>query len=397
MQNPRIYLAIDNCFASKRWTKPSEWMKVIKELGIKYIEASADTECDPLYHGYDYLIEWAEEVKNYEKIYDVKVANLYSGHGTYATLGLAHTDESIRKRFMEKWLKPMLMTADYTGAGLGFFCHAFSQSVLNNRELYLKAEEDLYNSLADLAAHASLKGVEPAGVEQMYTPHQIPWTIKGASRLLREVYKRGKSPFYITIDVGHQTGQRCFLKPESGQIREALKLSQNGIKLEGFWLGPESAKTLFKNALCRSENDDEGNIRLIELEMEKYPFLFANYEDGNPYLWLEALGCYSPIVHLQQITGSRSAHLPFTEENNENGIIKGEEILKAIAASYALPIKADMPPRCKDIYLTLEIFSGTSETTDDIIEKLKASVEYWRKFIPFDGADLNTMLNWNRR
>ena len=36
---PEIYLAIDNCFASKRWTSPSEWMSLIKDSGINYIEA----------------------------------------------------------------------------------------------------------------------------------------------------------------------------------------------------------------------------------------------------------------------------------------------------------------------------------------------------------------------
>jgi len=33
MEYPRIYLAIDNCFASKRWTTPAEWMDIAKEAG----------------------------------------------------------------------------------------------------------------------------------------------------------------------------------------------------------------------------------------------------------------------------------------------------------------------------------------------------------------------------
>ena len=51
---PRIYLAIDNCFASKRWSTPADWMKVISDAGIYYVEASADNECDPLYSGTDF-------------------------------------------------------------------------------------------------------------------------------------------------------------------------------------------------------------------------------------------------------------------------------------------------------------------------------------------------------
>ena len=31
---PRIYLALDNCFASKRWTEPEEWAGIIAGLGM---------------------------------------------------------------------------------------------------------------------------------------------------------------------------------------------------------------------------------------------------------------------------------------------------------------------------------------------------------------------------
>ena len=59
-KNPKIYLAIDNCFASKRWTDPEKWMNVIKSLGLNYVEASADNECDPLYLGSEYMKRWSE-------------------------------------------------------------------------------------------------------------------------------------------------------------------------------------------------------------------------------------------------------------------------------------------------------------------------------------------------
>ena len=52
--DPIIYLGIDNCFASKRWARPSEWTRVIRDLGLRYVEASADTECDPLYMGAEF-------------------------------------------------------------------------------------------------------------------------------------------------------------------------------------------------------------------------------------------------------------------------------------------------------------------------------------------------------
>ncbi|NJO84841.1 MAG: hypothetical protein HC828_20135 [Blastochloris sp.] len=47
---PRLYLAIDNCFALNDWTRPAEWMQLMADMGVRYAEVSADTECDPALH-----------------------------------------------------------------------------------------------------------------------------------------------------------------------------------------------------------------------------------------------------------------------------------------------------------------------------------------------------------
>jgi len=127
---PDIYLAIDNCFASKRWTKPLRWMEVCRDIGVYYVEASADTECDPLYTTSGYLREWTDAIRDAKRETGITVFGLYSGHGTYATLGLGHDDRRIRKHILYNWLFPMIDTAAALNAGLGFFCHAFSEEVL---------------------------------------------------------------------------------------------------------------------------------------------------------------------------------------------------------------------------------------------------------------------------
>ena len=98
MKFPRIHLAIDNCFASKRWTEPREWLALASSMGLRNVEASADTEADPLYMGSEYMADWIGEVTRCEKDSGVKVVNLYSGHGTYTTLGLGHQDCRVRDR-----------------------------------------------------------------------------------------------------------------------------------------------------------------------------------------------------------------------------------------------------------------------------------------------------------
>src|SRR5689334_14776051 len=93
---PRLHLALDNCFASKRWTEPAEWMTIAAEADVYCIEASADNECDPLYSTPDSLRDWINNIHATSHKTGVKVVNLYSGHGTYATLGLAHPDQRVR-------------------------------------------------------------------------------------------------------------------------------------------------------------------------------------------------------------------------------------------------------------------------------------------------------------
>ena len=387
MKDPKIYLAIDNCFGSKRWTEPREWMDTIKNLGVYCVEASADTECDPLYMGDAYMKDWVNKVNTASADTGVNVVNLYSGHGTYATLGLAHTDAGVRKRFLNDWLKPMVSQAKSVNAGLGFFCHAFSDSVLQDAARYAQFKENLINDLSDLAAYAKSIGCGPIGVEQMYSPHQIPWTVDGAYEMMSEIYKRSNAPFYITIDVGHQSGQRKFARLTREEIAQAHKKWLSGDKLPTLWLGTIKAFELFENA---KEMTDE-ILDSIESEMNAHEYMFAPYKDGDPYEWLEKLGAYSPIVHLQQTNGTSSGHQPFIKECNEKGIIKGEKIIEALKKAYAMPDDHNMPEKCDEIMLTLEPFTGTADINRAALSKLRETVEYWRQFIPRDGMRLSEL------
>jgi sugar phosphate isomerase/epimerase len=392
MTNPRIHLAIDNCFASKRWTDPIDWARIVKQLGVRCVEASADTECDPLYADPSYLGDWVRAVQTACSQTEVRVVNLYSGHGTYTTLGLAHPDFRNQERILSQWLKVMVANASQLGAGLGFFCHAFNERILQGPLAYAKAEETLYGRLAELAAYAHQRGLRTIGIEQMYSPHQIPWTLDGAQRLLRELYRQSGRPFYLTVDTGHQAGQRKFLRPASRQVREALQVLRVSGKLErGLWLGPDAAYTHFRNAAAAPRSQEEDHLRQLEAEMARHPYLFASVEDGDTYLWLRRFACYSPIIHLQQTDGNSSSHRPFTEENNRQGIIRPENVLQAIADSYNCQPEPEMPPRCEEIYLTLEIFSTTADLPNEIIERLAESVAYWRRYIPEDGLCLEEL------
>lgn len=389
--DPKIYLAIDNCFASKRWTRPLEWMQVIKEIGINFVEASADTECDPLYMGPEFTRDWIRQVEEATNQTGVRVINLYSGHGTYATLGLSHYDPRVRKRFCDDWLKAQADTANALGAGLGFFTHAFNNDVLQSNESYRAKLEELYDSLAEVAKHARKIGMQSVGVEQMYVPHQAPWTIAGAWELIKEVYARGGAPFYITLDVGHMNGQQYFQLPSKEAIR--LEIQRRRLAaIPSLWVGTERAFELVRMA-AEGEMPEEDAIQAILEDCEKNPQLFASPEDCSVYRWVEALGAYSPIIHLQQSNGKSSPHWPFDPAHNAKGIIDGKKLIQSLAKAFSDRGEDGLPPQCSEIALTLEPFIGTAGNIYAAKEELKASVSYWRQFVPKDGMRLSEIMD----
>lgn len=390
MKYPKVYLAIDNCFAFKRWTRPMDWAKVIKDIGVNYVEASADTELDPLFMGEEYLERWVDDVKEAENAAGIKVANLYSGHGTYCTLGLTHTDENVRNRIKNKWFKPLIKLAAQVNAGIGFFAHAFSDFVLQDKDLYHQYVQTLYDNLAELNEYAKQVGCGDLGVEQMYSPHQVPWRIEGTKELLKQVTQRSNRSFYFTEDIGHHHIK--FITPSKEDIRNAFKAFKNDNMLRGLWLGMNKTYQLFKEADSNNGEISETDLNEITREIEQYPHMFAKEEDGDCYEWLRRLGCYSPIIHLQQSDGLTSAHKHFTRENNQWGKIEPKAVLTALRESYDQAEDSNMPKRCEKIYLTLEAFTSTASINHDTLEDYKLSVDYWRKYISEDGMELNKLV-----
>jgi len=384
MGYPRIYLAIDNCFAYKRWTDPDDWAKMIAESGLRYVESSADTECDMLYSDADYLAAWREKIKKNCERYGIRVPCAYTGHGTYATLGLTHLDARCRERMLTKWMYPHIDNAADFGQIAGFFCHAFDDTVLQDPATYQTFLDILYDQMTAIAVYAGEKGVLPS-LEQMYSPQQYPWRIADAEDIVRKASRPG-APLYITVDTGHQYGQQRFLKPSREEIIKAIA---DGTEL---YVGPACCYEILSDAREGKIASEEAAEKILSC-LENYPFLFAEASDSDTYLWLKRLGKYAPIVHLQQTDNTASAHKDFSEKNNASGIVSGEKVLRTLYECFSEPDDPTMPPPVDTIYLTLELFYSNAEKSDNIRRSIAESVRYWRKFIPEDGLTLDVLVN----
>ena len=392
MKMPKIYLAIDNSFASKRWVQPREWFGLVADMGLAKVEASSDTELDPLYATLDYIRDWKRDVKAVSSETGVEVVNLYSGHGTYATLGLGHPDQRLRDHMKENWVKPMVEIAADLGAGVGFYCHGFSHTTMQDPSSFRLARSRLVDSFSEIASLGKERGLRHVSVEQMYAPHQIPWTIRGTKELLNDVYRRSGAPMYVTIDTGHNVGQRMFGRPALSELRNALA-GQSDAEALDLWLGSDAARHHFMRALGGKDTvERERTLSVLVENMDAHPYLFAEATDADPYAWLSALGAYSPIVHLQQVTRNASAHEPFTANLNAKGVIDPGKVLRAIASSFKSIPDVTLPPACDSVWLTLEIFASPAVSPVKCLQQLAESVRYWRRWIPEDGKRIDALL-----
>lgn len=369
---PRIHLTMDNCFAMKRWAKPSEWARVIREDigGISCVQASTDLEIDPQFCPPDYTGRWVRDVRQCEKKYGIRLVSFYSGYVTYRSISLLHWDKSYRERFRDAYLYGTIDLAEKMNAIAGGSLQAFTDEMLQDPEKFTEAEAMLMDYSVQCAKYAGSKGVQ-YGFEQMYTPTQGWWRIKDVKRYMRDVYNVSGKPLYTTIDTAHMAGQNLFYYPSDEELRTMIAAhSAKGCRL------PDEMKYMVDNGT---------NLADLQKTAKRYEFWFSEHGDEDVYRWLEEVSCYSPVMHLQQTDGSYSSHKPFIKKYNENGIIKPKEVLRSIVKCYDQTVDGNMPPRVQDIYLAYEIFFGITDSKEDIISALKETVAYWRDVIRVDG------------
>ncbi len=369
---PRIHLVIDNCFAIKRWVRPSEWMRVIREKigNINCVQSSTDMEIDPQFCPDDYTRRWIEEVRKCEHYHGLRLVSFYSGYVTYRSASLLNWDKRYRERFRNNYIFKTIDLAGRFKATAGGALQAFPEELLQDPQKYAEAEKLLLDYSVQCADYAAEKNVQYA-FEQMYTPTQGWWRIADVKRYMSEVYKTRGNPLYTTIDTAHMAGQSLFQFPTDEQFARVIDAqSAKGLHL------PDEMLYMVEKGTTLNE---------LKKAADKYAYWFSGKGDEDLYKWLEEVSCYSPIMHLQQTDGTYSAHRPFVKKYNESGIVKPRKLLESVVKCYDRGNDADMPPKVKDIYLAFEIFFGVTDSTADIISAMKETVEYWREVIREDG------------
>ena len=392
--DPIISIGIDNCFAIKRWVTPAEWARVVREMGMKYVEGVGDLEVEPLLTPKAVHDDWIEAVNEQKAKYGVEVVMMYSNDSTYDTIGFAHPDRRVRDHYVNEWFREFLRISAGIGSDMGYFVHGISEDLLFDRARYSETIENVYDCMARVGDLAREFGVGKVALEQMYTPHQPPFTIESMRALMRRMLRDGHYPLYVTEDVGHH----C---PFYGvPTEDGLKEGYRRFCQDGFiplWLGSREAQNMFasERAAGRDKLSRETMQAILD-DVQQNPHLFASEKDADCYEWLKALGCWSPVIHLQQTNGRSSGHVPFSPESNRDGIIHPVKILRALKAAYDQPDDPTMPPRAEKIYLIQELYVSTKDNGYQALHRLGWSTDYLRRFIPKDGMRLSELLEYNK-
>lgn len=389
--DPKIHLGIDNCFAIKRWVSPTEWGRVVRDLGLKYVEAVPDLECEPMLTPEACQRDWADETKRIADELDVHVVMSYSNDSTYDTIGFSHPDARIRDYLVEKWFGNFIRTSAAIGSDIGYYVQATPENMLGTKEGRMRAKETAFECMVRVNRMAGQAGIAHVALEQMYTPHQPPFSIEGMRKLIQDVTKESGGPFYFTEDVGHHCP--FYTRPDEERLQKACRR----YALDGYveiWLGSEEAYRLFTASAKKGNLTADEVKRLTEL-FEENDDAFNTKRDTDCYEWLRSIGAWSPVIHMQQTNGKHSSHAPFTPDNNADGIIDPVRILKALQSCYAELPDEGMPPVCEDIYLIQELYMSTKDIGYQGLYKIRQSTDYLRRFIPRDGMRLSELLKLN--
>jgi len=300
----RIKLGISTGFTVKRWAAPEEWVHIVKNKLGLKIVQFSFDQFDPRGNR-DCVRAYCRRLTNACQRNGVAIHSTFTGLAVYTHNLLYH---------------PLL---EGRLDGLDWFDNAFAMT----------------SYLGATATGGPFGGMDVATFkEQSKRKFMESWAEEALVRLLQDAEGHGIKYFYWEPTPVRREG------PVTIEGTKELLEKINGLT------GDNGARF----ALCL----DTGHATSPH----------ASVDDRNPYLWLEKLGKYSPVVHLQQSDGQLDRHWPFTEQYNSQGIIQADKVLEALNNSGV-----------GEVTLFVEVCHPFEENDDRVLDDISRSVEYWQE------------------
>ena len=324
-----VDLGVNAAFMTRRYEEPESWARIISGLGFDYVSFDSDA-LDWFYSGdRDYILRTAKETRGIFENAGLKIVDYLTGVAPYRFFGLAHKDPEARAQ-MYRWMEGAIEIAAALGAeSVSGRFDAFSVEVQAKPEAFGARYGELMRQYRALALQAKKRGLSAIGIEQMYVPSLIPYTIAGTKKYFADANEGNEEGAVIrpVVDTGHACGQNYGVSGD-------------------------------------------------DLYYEK---------------WLEEFGVLGNTVHIQQSRRAGSDHAPFARDGS-GGDVKIDQILRSIeyaAENYGKNVLSGVIPVPENIYLILEALPSAVDTEETVLDGLQQSIEYLRTAVPKGGFDIS--------
>lgn len=197
----RVRLGINNCFAVKRWPRPSDWARVVRDdLGLDLVELSLD-----LIEDIDVPTEReraADQILAALSQYRLQADTIFTGLAAYSQNLLMHPDPLRRRAAVEWYLAVIDMAARLGTKGTGGHVGAMSVPDWTDRVPRADRWAGLQQGLAELTRHARDAGLDYFLVENLASCRE-PSTMSELETLLTDG-DTDRVPVRLCLDLGHQ-------------------------------------------------------------------------------------------------------------------------------------------------------------------------------------------------
>lgn len=306
----RIHFGISAGFTIKRWADPEDWVNIVKNKLGLDLVQFSFDQFDP--RGNTECVEtYCHRLKNACRKYDVKIHSTFTGLSIYSHNLLYH---------------PLL---EGRLDGIDWFNKAFKMTQL----LSVSATGGPFGGMDVISFRDPSK-----------RKHLEGWALEALVNLLQMAGQYGIKEFYWEPTPVRREGPVTI-----DETRELLE-KVNGLAGQG----------AAQFALCL----DTGHATNPS----------TSPTNRDPYLWIEQMGKYAPVLHLQQSDGRLDRHWPFTTENNAAGIIEADKVLDALDSSGT-----------DEITLFVEVGHPFEEDDDKVLVEITQSVNYWRQALTRRG------------
>jgi sugar phosphate isomerase/epimerase len=194
-------LGINNCFAVKRWPRPSDWAALVRdELGLDLVQHCLDLT--DLGTGQADLDRQAAELRQACAEHGLRLHSTFTGLAAYSANLLLHPDRGRRVSALGLFRQIIQFTAAAGAQSTGGHVGAYSVADWREPERRQQLWDELRAALDVLAADARAAGLSYLMVENLASARE-PATMP-ALRSLLTAGDEGHVPIRACLDVGHQ-------------------------------------------------------------------------------------------------------------------------------------------------------------------------------------------------